>query len=188
MAFSVFVVDHVGWLPANTWSEPFSAAACQQAQMAFNDLLSSSRADPRFRPALVRALPGTPRSNEPVVHLVRDLNQSIIASLGGVPTAGMGGGTVWLRGRMISEVYVQLSTRDRIAGLMVHEIMHNKIDSHPSRRLIRDIHRLQGPPGFHSNPNLVPRWTRQNSEVMLRALSIDIPQHYDPAHGVPPPK
>ncbi|MEZ6133419.1 MAG: hypothetical protein R3C53_00780 [Pirellulaceae bacterium] len=185
MPFTVYVVDHVGWLPAGSWSAQRREAVCQSAAVAFNQLTTHQSVPAQFIPFIVTASGGTPQPNEPVIHLVRDVDQSIIAARGGNLEPGHGGNTMWIGNEMVSEVYVRLSDAQGVANLIVHETMHNKLDAHP-RRLVNDIHRFR-PPGYHSYP-IVPQWTPENSREMLRGLRNAIPQHYDASHGVMAPQ
>jgi hypothetical protein len=182
--FSVYIVDHVGWLPARQWSETRRDQVCRIAKTYLDQVLQAAG-----HQTIVSAAPGTPRPHEPVIHLVRDQGQSIIAREGGQLTPNSGGNTGWVNGRMISEVYVQLSnSATGVANLVVHELLHNKTDSHPTRRLTQNIHNLGRRAGFHSFPNLVPRWNNNTRALLLRSLPVRIPQEYAPRLGFPPPK
>jgi len=81
---------------------------------------------------------------------------------------------------MISEVFISESAGDARIGrllaiLAFHELMHNKLDAHPTRSVVSDIHNLggaaKGKVGHNDDPS------DGNKKLMAQHLGLRIPQY-----------
>jgi hypothetical protein len=97
---------------------------------------------------------------------------------------GVAGTTVWsTRSRaMISEVYMSAVEGDRarnrlLANLIFHELMHNKLDAHPDRYVVDDIHVIQGGSISHVPVNSSAHPSSSDLAQMRRGLGVQIPQY-----------
>jgi hypothetical protein len=85
-----------------------------------------------------------------VCYVLRDAAASIVQKHTS-DALGAGGSTVWSTRShaMISEVYMTAIEGDAsryrlLANLVFHELMHNKLDAHPSLAVLSDVHAISG--------------------------------------------
>ena len=99
-------------------------------------------------------------------------------------TLGDGGSTVWSTRAhaMITEVYMTAvegdASRSRLlANLIFHEFMHNKLDSHPSRSVLPDVHAIRDGRLSHVPVNSSMRPSDADVAAMRRGIPVAIPQY-----------
>jgi hypothetical protein len=119
-----------------------------------------------------------------VCYMLSNSSRSIAARhSGGQP--GAAGSTVWSLNSqaMISEIYMDATTGDAsrprlLANLIIHELMHNKLDSHPSNAVLSDIHSIAN--GRVSTSGAITSSSTPSPEdirAMRRGIERSIPQH-----------
>ena len=91
------------------------------------------------------------RDTDLVCYVLESSFNSIVANHGAQGDLGGGGSTGWSTRShaMISEVYWgtvdgDANTGRLLANLIFHELMHNKLDAHPTDWLIQDVHKISG--------------------------------------------
>jgi hypothetical protein len=101
---------------------------------------------------------------------------------------GQGGSTFWSQSSraMISEIYMDATAGDPsrprlLANLIIHELMHNKLDAHPSKAV------LKGSSGIHgiqkgrvsTGGAITSASTPSTADIaqMQRGIELSIPQH-----------
>jgi hypothetical protein len=118
--------------------------------------------------------------DEMIMYFVPNPRRSLIKSVAKRGAAHAGGGTVMTDQGMISEVFISEAAGDaRIGRLLAviafHELMHNKLDAHPTRGVVSDIHNLGGAAkatvGHGDDPS------DNNKRLMATHLGIRIPQY-----------
>lgn len=118
--------------------------------------------------------------DEMIIYFVPQPRRSLIRSVGKRNLPHKSGGTVMTDQGMISEVFISECAGDaRIGRLLAviafHELMHNKLDAHPTRAVVKDIHNLGGAAkatvGHGDDP------TYGNRSLMAKHLGIRIPQY-----------
>jgi hypothetical protein len=101
---------------------------------------------------------------------------------------GPAGSTVWSQtsNAMISEIYMDATTGDAsrprlLANLIIHELMHNKLDAHPSRAVIRTSAGTHGIAGGRVSTGgaISSASTPSDADVraMRRGIDLSIAQH-----------
>jgi hypothetical protein len=122
-----------------------------------------------------------------VCYMLSNSGRSIVANHSNDPL-GQAGSTVWSQSSraMISEIYMDATAGDAsrprlLANLIIHELMHNKLDSHPSLAV------LTGASGIHGIQNgrvstggaITSASTPSDADVraMRRGINLAIPQH-----------
>jgi hypothetical protein len=126
--------------------------------------------------------PGEPGPRDLVCYLLPGPNRSIARNHTTDPL-GAGGSTVWstTAGAMISEIYMSATTGDAarsrlVANLIIHEWLHNKLDAHPSRSVLRDVHGIRGGSVSTGTVNSSMRPSAADIAAMRRGLGVAIPQ------------
>jgi hypothetical protein len=126
--------------------------------------------------------PGQVGSRDLVCYMLSHSGRSIAARHNN-GQLGQGGSTVWsLRSQaMISEIYMDATTGDPsrsrlLANLIIHELMHNKLDAHPAST--GDVHNIKngrvstaGAITSASTPSLA------DIAAMRRGIDVEMPQH-----------
>jgi hypothetical protein len=101
---------------------------------------------------------------------------------------GAAGSTVWslTSQAMISEIYMDATTGDAsrprlLANLIIHELMHNKLDAHPSLAIFNTTAGIHGiANGRVSTGGSVSSATTPSQadiRAMRRGINLSIPQH-----------
>jgi len=115
-------------------------------------------------------------NDELVVYFLPRKSNSIVTKKVGMPThndvAGLTGWYTYKKGAMICEVFIEdgiigiegipQSIIRSLAHLAFHEIMHNKLDTHPHLQVMKDVHKLGGvaeKPSHSSVPTLAHKKT-----------------------------
>lgn len=118
-----------------------------------------------------------------VCYVLADQGRSIAARHSD-GTLGGGGSTVWSTRAhaMISEVYMTAvdgdASRSRLlANLIFHELMHNKLDSHPSRSVLPDVHAIRSGQLSRVPVNSSMRPSDADIAAMRRGIPVPIPQY-----------
>ena len=118
-----------------------------------------------------------------VCYVLADQSRSIAARHSDGSFGG-GGATVWsLRAHaMISEVYMTAvdgdASRPRLlANLIFHELMHNKLDSHPSRSVLSDVHAIRNGRLSQVPVNSSMRPSDADIAAMRRGIPLAITQY-----------
>lgn len=118
-----------------------------------------------------------------VCYVLADRSRSIVRRHSSDPL-GPGGSTVWSTRShaMISEVYLASADGDRsrsrlLANLILHEWMHNKLDAHPSRAVLRDVHSIRGGTVSHLPVNSSMRPSAADVRAMRRGIPLHISQY-----------
>jgi len=113
-----------------------------------------------------------------VCYLLRSPSRSIVQRRGGGGDVGAGGSTAWSTRdhAMISEVYWEAIEGDRnkarlLANLIFHEWMHNKLDAHPSSRVLADVHLI--PNGRLSRTPVNSSMTPSAADIAQMRRGID---------------
>jgi predicted dehydrogenase len=98
---------------------------------------------------------------------------------------GAAGSTVWslTSQAMISEIYMDATTGDAsrprlLANLIIHELMHNKLDAHPSRAVLTNIHSIANgrvSTGGSISSSSTP--SAADVAAMRRGINLAMPQH-----------
>jgi hypothetical protein len=123
-------------------------------------------------------------SKDLVCYMLTSSGRSIVANHTSDPL-GPAGSTIWSTrtNAMISEIYMDATTGDAsrprlLANLIIHELMHNKLDAHPSRAVMSDIHSIRN--GRVSTGGPISSATTPSPEdiaAMRRGINLSIPQH-----------
>jgi hypothetical protein len=118
--------------------------------------------------------------DEMIIYFVPNPRRSLIRSVGKSDAAHAGGGTFMTDKGMISEVFISESAGDArigrlLAVLAFHELMHNKLDAHPTKSVVQDIHNLGGAAKAKVGHGDEP--TDNNKKLMAQHLGIRIPQY-----------
>lgn len=126
--------------------------------------------------------PGEPTDRDLVCYLLPGQRDSIVQNHTS-DSLGPAGSTVWstTANRMISEIYMSATTGDAararlVANLIIHEWLHNKLDAHPSRAVIRDVHTIRGGSVSGGTVNSSMRPSAADITTMRRGLGVSIPQ------------
>lgn len=118
--------------------------------------------------------------DEMIIYFVPNPRRSLIKSVAKSSAAHAGGGTVMTDSGMISEVFISESAGDARIGrllaiLAFHELMHNKLDAHPTRSVVSDIHNLGGAAKATVSHSDDP--SDSNKKLMAAHLGTRIPQY-----------
>jgi predicted dehydrogenase len=122
-----------------------------------------------------------------VCYMVTNSGRSIAASHTSEPL-GAAGSTVWslTTNAMISEIYMDATTGDAsrprlLANLIIHELMHNKLDAHPSRAVLTTTSGIHGIVNgrVSTGAPLTSSSTPSEADVraMRRGIDLSIAQH-----------
>jgi hypothetical protein len=115
--------------------------------------------------------------------MLRDQSRSIV-SRHSSDALGQGGSTVYSQSAkaMISEIYMDAIEGDAAkarltANLIIHELMHNKLDAHPSKYVFNDIHTL--PNGRVSKGPVTSSSTPSPADItaMRKGINLEIKQY-----------
>lgn len=131
----------------------------------------------------ITAAPSSIGGHELLVYFVRDALDSIIASMPGGRSGSGDGITVWSNNLTGSEVYV-LSSRQYLAEMAFHELMHNKLHQNDAT-----LHAKDGLAHIPVTAGTTP--SPANITEMRNALSTSQPQwtggwnaYNDPLRGI----
>jgi hypothetical protein len=122
-----------------------------------------------------------------VCYMLTSSGDSIVANHTSDPL-GPAGSTVWSQSSraMISEIYMDATTGDAsrprlLANLIIHELMHNKLDAHPSLAIFNTTAGIHGiANGRVSTGGSVSSATTPSQadiRAMRRGINLSIPQH-----------
>jgi hypothetical protein len=120
-----------------------------------------------------------------VCYMLSSQSQSIVSGHTSDPLGPAGSTVFSTRSKgMISEIYLNSTNGDAdrarlAANLIAHEWMHNKLDAHPSKSVISDVHAIKG--GRVSRDTVNTSSTPNDADVaaMRKGIALDIPQHKD---------
>ena len=123
------------------------------------------------------------RDTDLVCYVLADQSRSIVARHSSDPLGG-GGSTVWSTraNAMISEVYMMAvegdASRSRLlANLIFHELMHNKLDSHPTHSILPDVHAIPNGRLSRIPVNSSMRPSDADVAAMRRGIRPSMPQY-----------
>ena len=118
--------------------------------------------------------------DEMIIYFVPTPRRSLIRSVAKRNLPHAGGGTVMTDQGMISEIFISEAAGDAgiarlLAVIAFHELMHNKLDAHPTHPAVRDIHLLGGAAKATVGRGDDP--TDGNKRIMAAHLGTKIPQY-----------
>ena len=119
--------------------------------------------------------------DELVVYFLPSPRHSLVKKVAGsLPIKDSGGATFQTKKGMISEVHISGAAGDaRISRLLAilafHELMHNKLDAHPSKSVHKDVHKLGGAAKGTLSASDSP--SDSNKRLMGRHLGVEIKQY-----------
>lgn len=182
--YNIYLVNRARYSPFMSWTSAKATQVADELQRLYAQVCDGTGYTPVVH-VLERTGPAWQAPNllagEVAAHILANSTSSLIQRQ--VPTAHMesDGATSWLDGVMISEIYISSAPRRPIgvAKLIFHELMHNKLDTHPDPDLqsCAEIHDSGGGGVANANINFETPLTEQNIALMRAALGRNIPQY-----------
>lgn len=181
--YNVYLVNHAQYSSFLNWPAAKAQQVAGELQTLYAQVCTGTGHTP-----VVQVVERTRVAQQPPNLLAGEVVAHILASRAGslirrqAPSAHIesSGATAWLDGTMISEIYLSAAPRRPvgIAKLLFHELMHNKLDSHPdpALRSCADIHTSGGGGVALAEIDFQTPLTEQNAALMRDALGRQIPQ------------
>jgi hypothetical protein len=119
-----------------------------------------------------------------VCYMLPHSRRSIVAKHTSDPL-GPAGSTAWSQTSqaMISEIYMDATAGDPsrprlLANLIIHELMHNKLDTHPSKAVLNNVHSIaQGRVSTAGSITSSSTPSPADVKAMRRSIDLSIAQH-----------
>jgi len=182
--YNVYLVNRARYSPFLSWTSEKARQVADELQRLYAQVCDGTGHNPVVhvleRNAADWRAPNL-LAGEVAAHILSSSTGSLIQRQ--LPTAHMesDGATCWLDGAMISEIYISSAPRRPIgvAKLIFHELMHNKLDTHPDPQMqsVAEIHDSGGGGVANASIDYQSPLTDQNIALMRSALDRHVPQY-----------
>lgn len=182
--YNIYLVNRARYSPFMSWTAAKATQVANELQGLYAQVCNGTDYNPIVQ-VVDRTGPAWQAPNllagEVAAHILSNSAASLIQRQ--MPSAHMesDGASCWLDGAMISEIYISSAPRRPIgvAKLIFHELMHNKLDTHPdpSLKSCEEIHDSGGGGVANARINFQSPLTEENIALMRAALGRHIPQY-----------
>ncbi|MCP5088614.1 MAG: hypothetical protein GY952_17635 [Rhodobacteraceae bacterium] len=191
MIYNIYLVNRARDSRLTRWSEGKRNLVVQSLNTYYAQILASPDlpAGCPFQTASASFSPGSMRQDEVAVFFVNQRAESIIANHGGAATMESGGACFKSPRGMMAEVYVDQTssmTGLMVAALVMHELLHYKLEADPSDQAIANVHDIAGA-GLHQGTFSSTVLTQQARDLMAQRLMHQNIPYTNPEYGLSPP-